>query len=130
MGFAQHRDDFMAQPLAQVSVFRDEVMDEQGEQAGFADHRAIDDFAVPTQKDMATLVGIEFQSKAFVQRIAHQATEILNTEPGFVILHEGVEETVVAGEDDGGEESGAFRKNLYVVRHFSTPILRIEPPLK
>lgn len=38
----------MAQPLAQVSVFRNEVMDEQGKQAGLADHRAIDDFAVPT----------------------------------------------------------------------------------
>lgn len=68
MGFTQHRDDFMAQPLAQVTVFRDEVMDEQGKQAGLADHRAIDDFAVPTQEDMATLVGIELQSKAFVQR--------------------------------------------------------------
>ncbi len=66
MGVAQHRDDFMVQPLAQVAVFRDEVMDEQGEQAGFADHRAIDDFAVPTQENMATLVGIELQGEAFV----------------------------------------------------------------
>jgi hypothetical protein len=41
-----------------------------------------------------------------------------------------VEEAVVASEDGGGEESGGFRRNLYVVRHFSTPILRIEPPLK
>ena len=93
----------MAQPLAQVAVFRDDVVDEQSEQSGLADHRAIDDFAVPTQKDMATLVGIEFQGEAFVQRIAHQATEILNAEPGFVVLHEGVEEAVVAGEYGGGE---------------------------
>lgn len=120
----------MAQPLAQVAVFRNEVMDEQGEQAGLADHRAIEDFAVPTQKDMATLVGIEFQGEAFVQWVSHQAPEILYAEPGFVVLHEGVEEAVVAGEGGGGEESGAFRRNLYVVRHFSTPILRIEPPLK
>jgi hypothetical protein len=41
-----------------------------------------------------------------------------------------VEEAVVAGEDDGGEERGAFRRNLYMVRHLSTPISRIEPPLK
>lgn len=47
--FAQHRNDFMAQPLAQVTVFRDEVMDEQGEQPRLADHRAIDDFAVLSQ---------------------------------------------------------------------------------
>lgn len=120
----------MAQPLAQVAVFRDDVVDEQGEQSGFADHRAIDDFAVLAQEDIATLVGIEFQGETFVQRIAHQATEILNAEPGFVVLHEGVEEAVVAGEDGGGEESGAFRRNLYAVRHLSTPILRIEPPLK
>ncbi len=120
----------MAQPLAQVAVFRDEVMDEQGVQAGFADHRAIDNFAIPTQEDMAALVGIEFQGEAFVQRIAHQTTEILNTEPGFVVLHEGVEEAVVAGEDCGGEEVRTFRKILDVVRNLSTPMLRIEPPLK
>ena len=69
MGFAQHRDDFMAQPLAQVSVFRDEVMDEQGEQSGFADHRAIDDFAVLAHEHIAALIGIEFQSEAFVQGV-------------------------------------------------------------
>jgi hypothetical protein len=103
MGFAQHRNDFMAQPMAQVTVFRNEVMDEQREQAGLADHRAIDDFAVTTQKDMATLIGIEFQGEAFVQGVTHQATEILHAEPGFVVLHEGVEEAVVAGEDGGGE---------------------------
>ena len=102
----------MAQPLAQVTVFRDEVMDEQGEQAGLADHRAIDDFAVPTQEDMATLVGIEFQGEAFVQRVTHQATEILHAEPGFVVLHEGVEEAVVAGEDGGGEVSGRWILDL------------------
>ena len=37
MGFAQHRDDFVAQPLAQVAVFRHDVVNEQGEQAGLAD---------------------------------------------------------------------------------------------
>lgn len=120
----------MAQPLAQVPVFRDEVMDEQGEQARLADHRAIDDFAVLAQEDIATLVGIEFQGEAFVQRIAHQATEILNAEPGFVVLHEGVEEAVVAGEGGGGEEIRTFRKTVDAVRHLSTPMLRIEPPLK
>ena len=93
----------MAQPLAQVAVFRNEVMNEQCEQAGFADHRAIDNFAIPTQEDMAALIGIEFQGEALVHRAAHQATEILDAEPGLVVLHEGVEEAVVAGEDGGGE---------------------------
>ena len=79
------------------------VMDGQGVQAGCADHRAIDNFAIQTQGDMAALIGIGFQGEAFVQRIAHQATEILNAEPSFVVLHEGVEEAVVAGEDGGGE---------------------------
>lgn len=110
----------MAQPLAQVTVFRDEVMDEEGEQSGLADHCAIEDFAVPAQEDFATLVGIEFQREAFVQRITHQTSEILDTEPGLVVLHERVEEAVVAGEDGGGEVRG--RRILDLRRHLVTSV--------
>lgn len=69
---------------------------------------------------MATLVGIEFQGEAFVQGVTHQAAEILHAEPGFVVLHEGVEEAVVAGEDCGGEVRGRWIVDLG--RHVVTSV--------
>ena len=65
-------------------------------------------YSSPESRDGATLVGIEFQGQAFIEWFAHHATQILGAEPGLVVLHEGVKEAVVAGED-GGIEIGKRR---------------------
>lgn len=70
---------------------------------------------------MATLIGIKLLDEPFIQRFAHQATKVLDAEPGLMILDEGVEKAIVASEDGGGEAGMCFRWIWCVVKHVSAP---------
>ena len=103
---AQCRQYLMGQPMPQRSVFGDVVVDEHGEEAGFADEDLFAPLAVAVEPGSAALVWIEFVGGAFVEGFAHEAGSVLEAEPGLVFELEGAELAVVADEDLGFEAVG------------------------
>lgn len=90
----------MVDPTAQGAVLRVVVIDERGIGAGFADQGVFGGFAVAveTQAGFAGLVGVEAVDQAFGVRVADQAGEVVEEEPGLVVDQDGAEDTAVAEE--------------------------------
>lgn len=93
----------MRQPLTQVSVFRDVVIDHERIHAGFAHHQRILNFTVVVQPKKTILVSVELANQALVQGIAHKPAEINNAKPGLRIQYQCMDETIVAREPRGFE---------------------------
>lgn len=92
--------------MPQRTVFGDIVVDQHGEEAGFADEDVFAPLAVAVQPGGAALVWVEFVGGAFVEGFAHEAGDVGEAEPGLVFELEGAELAVVADEDLGFEAVG------------------------
>lgn len=101
----QGRQHLMRQPLTQCAVLRHVMMNQQRQHAGLADHQLPLALAMSFQPDLTTLIRIELERGAFVQRPAHQTGKVGQAEPSLRLVENGAQGAAVA-EEEGGFEMG------------------------
>jgi len=70
--------------------------------------------AIEQQPDDAVLIPVEFTNLPLTHSATHEATQVRDAKPGFGFEEEGVQDSVVADEEGGGERCGHWVKLLSI----------------
>lgn len=88
----------MRQPLSEVAIFRDVVIDHEGIHTGFAHHQRFLNFSVVIEPQKTMLVSVELANEALIQGIAHEPTEVDNAKPSLRVQYQCMDKTIVTRE--------------------------------